>query len=100
MVFVSASGKQKAAFTASSSKTCVRAKIYLETSDKEEEEDVVKSTTNGIQNSLSLYRYSVYTIQRHCFVVLAIGAWYKPTFKQYRIGVFWGMSYRHSIREV
>ena len=82
------------------SKTCVRAKIYLETSDKEEEEDVVKSTTNGIQKSLSLYRYSVHTIQRHCFVVLAIGAWYKPTFKQYRIGVFWGMSYRHSIREV
>ena len=53
MVFVSAS-------TASSSKTCVHAKIHLETSDEEEEEGVVKSTTNGMQNSLSLYRYGVY----------------------------------------
>ena len=100
VVFILTSGKHKAASTASSSKTRVRARIHLETSDEEEEEGVVKSTANGIQNSLSLYRYGVYTIQRHCSVVLAIWAWYKPAFKHYRIGSFGGMSYRHSIREV
>ncbi len=64
VVFVLASGKHKAASTASSSKTRVRARIHLETSDEEEEEGVVKSTTNGIQNSLSLYRYGVYILYR------------------------------------